>query len=749
MTRRPHDVNHHTRCPSGGTIARVVRSPVSRRRSAAVMLWAMLAGCAQPAIIPAPLERPAPTAGADSTLPASSTQSDLQQASLPVPPVAAPSRGATARQASDEQQARQGAAAAPASQEPTVVNLDQVALPVFIQVIYAEVLKRNVSLDPAVQTRKELVSFRTGGQQTAAQLAEAVQLLLKTYGLAVIDAGGLVRVVPDNARLGSLPEMRRGAADPDMPIPLRPVYQIVQLQTVRQTDVLSWLRTMFGDRIQAQEDASRNAVVLSGTPDNVKAALEAVRVLDQPVMAGRRSLALTPVYWSADDLARRLAEVLTAQGYAVAPVGQPLAAIRYPVVLLPVVSLNSVYVFALSEDVLDHVAAWARTLDKPNERGVGKNFFTYQVKHKDAGTLAKTLEQLLAGRSAARTTPTTGAATITAARGTSVVVDQSTNTLLFQADPDEYSQLTALLQTLDRPAKGALIEVTVAELSVGDDSQFGVEWLLSDERNDGRTVTGGTLGGLSLGTAGLNVTVLNRAAAVRLKLNALASSNRATILSSPRVLARNGETATIQVGQEVPIITSQQTTNATTTTGSGTLATGILQTVQYRSTGVILKVKPVIHSGDQVDLDVQQEVSAAAATNTGVNNSPTISTRKIDTKLTLKNGSTVLMGGLISDESTKGNAGIPFLKDIPVLGNLFSTQTGAGRRRELVVLITPYILNDQHDAEALTESFRKMLGPWAGTVVREAPALAPAATVPPFAPPAKAMEPVPEPPKPQ
>jgi general secretion pathway protein D len=599
-----------------------------------------------------------------------------------------------------------------------VVNLDQVALPVFIQVVYSEVLKRNVSLDPAVQNRKELVSFRTGGQQSAAQLAEAVQQLLKTYGLAVIEAGGLVRVVPDNARLGNLPELRRGEANPDAPIPLRPIFQLVQLQTVRQTDVLSWLRTMFGDRIQAQEDASRNAVVLSGTPDNVQAALEAVRVLDQPVMAGRRSLALTPANWSADDLARRLAEVLTAQGYAVAPVGQPLAAIRYPVVLLPVASLNTVYVFALNDDVLKHVAEWARTLDKPNERGIGKNFFTYQVKHKDAGALAKTLEQLIAGRSSARLAVTASggsAGSPAAVRATAVVVDQSTNTLLFQADPDEYSQLTALLQTLDRPAKGALIEVTVAELQVGDDSQYGVEWLMSETRSDGRTVTAGTLGGLALGTAGLNVTVLNSAANVRLKLNALASSNRATILSSPRVLARNGETATIQVGQEVPIITSQQTTNVSGSTSTGSVTPSILQTVQYRSTGVILRVKPVIHSGDQIDLDVQQEVSAASSTNTGVNNSPTFSTRKLDTKLTLKNGTTVLMGGLISEETSNGNAGVPGLKEIPLVGSLFSNKTGGSKRRELVVLITPYVLNDQHDATALTESFRKMLGPWAAS----------------------------------
>lgn len=683
-------------------------------------LAAMLAACAPlPPLIPPALPLPGSPPRAESTDPSASRSGGLKVTPLPQPPELQPSKLQRERLATDAAERR---AQSVATEDVAAINLQQVPLPTFIQVVYAEILKRNVNIDPAVLGRNELVTFRTGVVQSATQLDNALKLLLKSYGIAAIDVGGLIRVVPDNAQVGNVPELRRGDVSPDTPLPLRPVFQMVELQVVRQTDVAGWLKTLFGSRVTVQEDIGRNALLLSGSPDNMQAALETLRVLDQPLMSGRKSVALTPAYWSVDDLARRLNEVLTAQGYAVAPLGQlgQQGGVRYPVVLLPVAGTNQIFVFAASDDVLKHVENWARTLDRPNERGIGKNYFTYQVKHKDAGGLAKTLEQLLTGHArqtaGAGTTAASNAAGATgASTTTSVVVDQSSNMLIFQAAADEYSQISALLQTLDRPAKAALIEVTVAELSLTDSSQLGVEWLASHAMSNGATVIGGTSGGLSIGSAGATFKVLDTVGGVRATLNALASTNQATILSSPRVQARNGETATIQVGQEVPIITSQQTTGTTVTT-SASSAASVLQTIQYRNTGVILKVKPVIHSGDQIDLEVQQEVSAAASTNTGVNNSPTFSTRKLDTKLTLRNGSTVLMGGLISNDDSTGNAGIPFLKDIPLIGTLFSTKTKTGNRRELVVLITPYILNDSHDAEAMTDAFRRMLGGWAAPV---------------------------------
>ncbi|MEJ6002186.1 secretin N-terminal domain-containing protein [Paucibacter soli] len=672
---------------------------------------ALLAACALPdrPIIPAPLSLPKTAAAAvdvDRT-----NRGVMRVEELPAPTRPAATKPATPLSPAALQ------AASTASSEGVSVNLEQVTLGVFAQLVYADMLKKNVNIDPQVLARKDLVTFRSGTSQAPEQLENAARLLLKSYGVAAIDLGGLVRVLPDNANLGHLPEIRRGTALPETPLPLRPVFQLVELQAVRQTEVVSWLRTLFADRVKVQEDPGRNAVLLSGTPDNMGAALEALRVLDQPSFSGAQSVAITPVYWSADELARRLVDVLNAQGYAVQPVNQP-SGVRYPIIVLPVSGLNSVFVFANSSDVVKHITEWARTLDRPNERGIGKNFFTYAVKHTDASQLAQTLEQLLSGvrpsTAAAATTAAAPAGTAAApARSSMVVVDKASNMLIFQSSQDEHSQLMTLLQTLDRPAKGALIEVTVAELSIDDNNQLGVEWLATHAMANGAQIIGGTKGGLPIGNSGATFRVFDTVGGVRAVLNAMASSNRATILSSPRVQARNGETATIQVGQEVPIVTSQQTA-----AGAVSLPTqaAVLQTIQYRNTGVILKVKPVIHSGDQIDLDVTQEVSAAQSTSTGVNNSPTFSTRKVDTKLSLKNGATVLLGGLISDENNHGSAGVPYLKDIPLIGALFSNQTRGGVRRELIVLITPYVIDDNHGAEAVTDAFRRMLGPWAGNV---------------------------------
>jgi len=664
----------------------------------------LLTGCStatDPSIIPGRLLLPdAGTAAASAT--SSKVPDGLKVQALP----AAPQEATKAESAVREPVSTPGIDASAVS----AINLEQIALGTFAQIAFAEVLKKNVSIDPRVLAKRDLVTFRTGGPQTAAQIELAVKLLLKSYGVAAIDTGGLVRVVPDDASGATFPEIRRGSAAPETPLPLRPIFHLVELQAVRPAEVAVWLRTIFGDRIKTQEDPARNAMLLSGNTENVTAALEAIRALDQPVMAGRSSVSLTPAYWSAEDLARRLFDVLSAEGYAVHPLGTSSASgTRSPVILLPVTALNAVFVFANSEKLLKHIGDWAVRLDRPSERGIGKNFFTYAVKHKDAAVLAQTLEMLLTGSKAAPSTGTAAQSATTAKSG-SVVVDAASNTLIFQSNPDEYSQITALLQNLDRPSKSALIEVTVAELAVDKNSQMGVEWFFNQAAPGGSVASGGTLGGLAIGSAGFTYRVIGAAGgSPRMLLNALASDNKATILSSPRVTARNGETATIQVGQEVPIVTSQQSTN--TASAAGNL--GVLQTIQYRSTGVILKVKPAIHSGDQIDLDVQQEVSAAQATNTGVNSSPTISTRKLDTKLSLKNGSTVMLGGLISEESTGGAAGIPYLRDIPLLGGLFANKTSSGKRRELIVLITPYVINDQHDSEAITEAFRKTLGSWA------------------------------------
>ncbi len=676
-----------------------------------IAILVVIAGCSgmQPVTVPPPLAAPIRSAapGAPALPDGGVTQTEFEK--MPAPPAVDPPA--------------RGTAAATPVLPPSIperpggfhLNFNQVPLTTLLQVVYADMLGRTVQLDPKVAERRDLVSFRTPPSQTAAQIESAMQLLLRSFGFVALDFGAMVRVVPDGAQSGALPELRRGAAQPETPERMRPVFQLVDLETVRNTEVAGWLKTIMGNRVTVTEDPTRNALLLSGTTDNVVAAFDTIRILDQPVMRGRSSLRINPVYWSAPELAATLQQVLTAEGYSMPPPNQPLQSggARYPIMLLPVAATNSLLVFSVSDEVLRHIKNWVDRLDQPNKQTAGKNFFTYTPRNVSADSLARTLGQVMQGAVTGSAAPAAApsaagaaprAAPAAPAGGSRLVVDSNTNTLIFNTNAENYSQLITLLNTLDQPSKSALIEVTVAEVRLTDDFTFGVEWLLRESGASSST-TIGTLGGLGLGTAGLTLTRLASAGDVRLVLNALASSNRATILSSPRVVARNGESARIQVGQEVPIVTSQQGSIDSNTNNS----TGVLQTIQYRNTGVILNIKPSIFSGDRIDLDVKQEVSAAQETSTGVNNSPTFLTRNVDTKLTLEHGSTVLLGGLIADDRASGDKGVPWLMRIPIIGQLFRVDTEKTARTELIVLITPYVVNDGSDARHYTEAFKSIL----------------------------------------
>ncbi len=677
---------------------------LSSPASVAIAVALISGGCATPALIPPALELPARAADAGGQQPLAAQEAKRALVlENPAPPT---------KVAKSEPQTAKPAPGGP----DVLLNFDQLPLPAFIQAVYATALKRTISIDAAVSARKDLVTLRSGKTLNAVEAESTARLLLKSYGIAVQDIGDLVRFVPDTASTGYLPEIRRGAALPGSPMPMRPVFQLVELQSVRTTDVVGFLRTLFGEKVRYTEDPARNSLLLSGNGDDVQAALEAMQVLDQPLFKGRNSIRISPSVWSADELARRLTEILTQEGYSVGTTNAA-GAVQFPITLLPVSGINSVIVFAHSKEVIAHIVDWAKVLDKPAEKSTGRNFFSYQVRNTDASRLAETVQQLMTGATARPTTAQSQPGVNTPPAPTNVggvVVDKATNTILFKASSDDYADIVRLLRELDRAARQVLIEVTVAQVTLTDDVRLGVDWIFSRLNSGGRNVTqlGGNTGGpaTTLGSfVGLAVTQLDGSGGPRAILNALGTNDEVTLLSSPRVLARNGEQASIQVGDDVPVLTSQQTSSATG-------GTGLISTVQYRNTGTILKIKPVIHSSDQVDMDISQEVSKVGTASAGGINSPTISKNSIDTRLTLKHGSTYVLAGLITNDLTKTSSGVPFLKDIPILGNAFKSSTDKKVRSELVILITPYIISDDGEARAVTDAFRKQLGPWAQTV---------------------------------
>jgi general secretion pathway protein D len=187
------------------------------------------------------------------------------------------------------------------------------------------------------------------------------------------------------------------------------------------------------------------------------------------------------------------------------------------------------------------------------------------------------------------------------------------------------------------------------------------------------------------------------------------------VLSAPQLLVLDNQMARLQVGDNVPYLTQSAQSTITDTAD-------IINSVAYQETGVILQVVPRVNSGGLVTLDISQEVSDVATTSSSSIDSPTFSERKVRSHVVVQDGQTVGLAGLISDSASRGNSGIPYLKDIPVIGTLFGTQTNTRQRTELLILITPHVLHDQRDARSLTQDLREKLRN-AGLVPQELEAL--------------------------
>jgi general secretion pathway protein D len=284
-----------------------------------------------------------------------------------------------------------------------------------------------------------------------------------------------------------------------------------------------------------------------------------------------------------------------------------------------------------------------------------------------------------------------------------IIANRRNNALLIYATPSEFAVIEGMLRKIDIIPLQVLIEATIAEVDLNDSLQYGTQFFF---KADHVANTLGPLSGLpALGSLTFPSTVpfFTLSKSPNFALSLLATVTKVKVLSAPQVMVLDNEPARLQVGQQVPVLTG---------TATSTLAAGapVVNSVDYHSTGVIMQVTPRVNSGGLVSLDIAQEVSdvAAAATNT-VAGSPTFNDQLFRTRVAVQDGQTVGMAGLIRDNASNDNSGIPFLKDIPILGTLVSTQSNSRARTELLVLITPHVVYDQRDARALTEDLRSQL----------------------------------------
>jgi general secretion pathway protein D len=368
-----------------------------------------------------------------------------------------------------------------------------------------------------------------------------------------------------------------------------------------------------------------------------------------------------------------------------------------------------------------YIVEWSQKLDVPEAAGDAETAFSYHPKYTRASDLVESIKRLYGVTSTPSTPSTTTPATpspdtrSTAPRtattrsaalagghvlgisGLKMSADDGKNMIIIISSASTYKTILSLLKGLDTPPRQVLIEATIAELTLTDELKYGLEWYLANTyKGDAYTLS--TLGALGVQPLGLSLKFLSDTAKVRGLVSALATANKANILSTPRLTVLDNKEATIQVGEDVPTITSQTTS---------TEATVVTSTVQYRTTGVLMRVKPTINSEGLLTLDISQEVSQAGAP--GAGDSPIILTRNIKTTVVVAHGETLALGGLMKENVSVSESKVPLLGDIPLIGNLFKYTVRTKDKTELLVLVTPTILVSTDDATKITDELKKEL----------------------------------------
>jgi len=627
-------------------------------------------------------------------------------------------------------------------QEPRAVgegnvtlNFENTNLREVVKVILGDLLDENYTIDPAVQGA---VTLQTSEPLSRDALIPTLELLLQMNGAALVFQNGLFNVVPrDSAVRGMLaPQL----GDSSLALPRGFSVRVVPLSYIAAAEMQKILEPFTTPGNLVRVDTIRNLLILAGGGPELARLLETVRIFDVDWLAGMSVALFTPDFVDAETLSSELQIVFGDSS------DSPLAGLIHFATLE---RLDALLVITSRPQYLKKVAEWVERLDR-DSGGTGKRLFVYRVQNGKAADLAAVLGEvfqpesgfatvappelapgLVAMEISSRQQPGEGEAAapvvvegptaaapyltptatpggegiaITEGAQIRIIADEINNALVILATSQQYKQMEAALRRLDVPPQQVLIEATIAEITLKGDLKYGMEWFFTNQLGDDQGIGQLDLGavGIAAIVPGFSYSIVDKAGSVRAVLNALADDSRLNVISSPSLMVLNNQTATIDVGDEVPITTQQQQSVA------GGIAP-IVNNIEYRNTGVLLSVTPRVNPGGLVVMDVEQEVSQVSSESEAGTLTPIISKRSITTSVAVQSGQTVVLGGLIREQKVVVRSGIPGLYNLPIIGPLFGTTANEQVRTELVVLITPRAVQNAAEAARVTDEFRSKM----------------------------------------
>jgi general secretion pathway protein D len=517
--------------------------------------------------------------------------------------------------------------------------------------------------------------------------------------------------------------------------------RVIPVRNVAVDNVADLIKPLLHEKTLLSIDKQRNLLVVSGAADELARIVDMVNTFDIDVLKGR-SFGLFPLaHVDAETLIKELEEVFYKKAK-----GEEGEFFRF----IPIERLNAILAISHQSRYLKDIEQWIMRLDRANSaNGGGVN--VYKVQHVDAVELANTLNDIFGNGSGSRqsssrrdkspklandkkpgelsnksteskssfdTKKNTPERSVSSGNSDAkvanvgdvrIVADEANNSLIIVATAQEYEIIRPIVNQLDVMPLQVLVDATIVEVTLTDNLKYGIQWYFNHSNGGQNIVESNDLGALAAGaaTGGFGYSFLSKSGDIKAVLNAEASNNNVNVISSPSLMVLNNQEASIQVGKEISLMTgSLGSLNNTNTTGS--TSNNVFSQQQQRKTGVKLKIKPRVNANGLVTMEVTQSVEDPGAIPANGTN-PSILTREINSSVAVQSGETIVLGGLIKDNNTDDNNGIPLLHDVPILGTLFGSKTRTKDKTELVVLITPRVVKSRQDAGLITDEFKRKL----------------------------------------
>ena len=603
----------------------------------------------------------------------------------------------------------------------------------------SEILKINYIIDPRV---KGVVNIHTSGQISSADVFPIFQSILRLNGATAVKRDGIYEIVPlpEAKKLPTALSPSRDSGKPSSEE--RYIIQILPLKYVAVTEVSKMIKPFLSDGADIVENPPSNILIIGDLASNVKKSMDIINLFDIDIFTDLKVRIYPILNADAADVAKEMEkifssfEVSTKSGRGVG------------ITFTPIARINSLLAVSSIPSIFEKVEGWLKELDKIPGEGTKYSVFVYHVQNAKAKDLAEVLKQVYVPSKEKKTEAKEKAAE-QVPRGTkplppppsgppaastegasvpegeiNVVVDEANNALVVRAFARDYKSILETIKRLDIYPRQVLIEILLADITLTDDSEYGIDFVkYMDGGKWQQTITYGTFSQLAEAGPGLSYSIVQEAGRFSAAIKAAATLGRLKVVTSPHLLASNNKEAKIQIGTSEPILT-----NTYTSTGVGTSVTptGFVEgTIEYKDIGTIVSITPRISDGGLVTLELSIEESsldsrelgrkdtsgvvAGVASSSSTFTVPAFNKTTAKTVLSIKEGQTIAIGGLIRKTKDVSSQGVPFLGKIPVIGFFFTKNTRKDDRRELILLLTPHIITDEIQSKTVTDEFREKI----------------------------------------